>query len=92
MTAPGCIQRQHLRAASAFAERVQHGGRLGVSQRRLVLQLGQRGLGSVEVGAQDPSLVAGSKVERPARVGLVFEDLAADKGECILQRRASRMS
>ena len=82
------IESEHLRAVRPLAEAVERRCRLRVGERRSEVELGQRRVGSVEVGAENPALVAAAEVERPGGVRLVLEDLAAHEVECLLERGA----
>ena len=52
------------------------------------IELGERGIGDVETGAEHPALVAAAHVEGPGGVGLVLQYLSADEPECLLERSA----
>ena len=82
------VEREHLGAVGALAEAVERGRGLGVGERRSEVELGERGVGGVEAGAEHPALVAAAHVERPGGVRLVFEHLAADERERLLERGA----
>ena len=76
------------RAVRALAEAVERRGRLRVRERRREVELGERSVGRVEARAEHAALIAPAQVERPGRVGLVLEDLAAHEAERLLERGA----
>ena len=82
------VEREHLGAVGALAEAIERSCCLGMSKRGSEVELGQGGVGGVEAGSEHTALVAAADVEGPGGVGLVFEDLAADETERLLERRA----
>ena len=88
MRAVESIEREHLGAVGALAEAVERGGGLRVEERGSEVELGERGVGGVEAGAEHPALVAAAHVERPGRVRLVLEHLPVDERERLLERGA----
>ena len=62
-----CVEREHLGAVGALAEAVERGRGLGMGERRREVELGERGVGGVEAGAEHPALVAAAHVEGPGR-------------------------
>ena len=61
------VQSEHLQAVRSLAEAVERRSRLRVGERRREVELGERSVGCVEVGAEDPALVAAAQVDRPGR-------------------------
>ena len=80
------VESQHLRAVRALAEAVERGGGLGVCERSRKVELGQRCLGRLQMGAENPALVTAAQVQCPGSVRLVLEHLAADEAQCLLER------
>ena len=80
------IESEHLRAVRPFAEAVERPCCLGVAEGGSEVELGQGRVGSVQVGAENPALVAAADVHCPGGVRLVLEDLAVHEVECLLER------
>ena len=59
-----------------------------MGERGSEVELGQRRVGGVEMGAQNPALVAAAQVEGPGGVRLVLQHLAAHEAERLLERGA----
>src|SRR5262249_6973917 len=84
------VEREDAGALGTLAEAVERGGGVTVSEGGIEVTLGQCGVRCVEVCSENPSLVAAAQVDRPGAVRLVFEDLAADKCERLLEGASSR--
>ncbi len=82
------VEREHLGAVGTLAEAVERGRGLRMEEGGSEVELGERGAGGVEAGAEHPALVAAAHVECPGGVRLVFEDLPADESERLLERGA----
>ena len=72
----------------ALAEAIESGCRFRVREGGSIVQLGQRRVGRLEVGAENAAAVTPAQVERPGGVRLVLQDVTADEPERLLERGA----
>src|SRR2546422_11668146 len=85
------VQSKHRRSLRAFAEAIECRGGLCVRQRLRVVELRERCVGRLEVGAEHAPAIGASKLLRPKRIRLVLQDVAAHERERSLERAAGRM-
>ena len=73
------VQRKHPGAPGTLAEPVEDLGGLAVPKRRREIELCERRVRRLEMGAEDTALVAAAQVKGPGAVRLVLEELAPDE-------------
>ena len=83
------VERDDADPLGALAESVEACSRVAVCQGGGEVELRERGVGGLEVRAENPPLIGAAQVDRPGVVRLVLENVAADECERFLERAAS---
>ena len=87
--APESVEREHRPSVRPFAEAIESHRGLAVRERRVEVELRERGIGGLEMRTEHSALIAAAQVLCPDGIRLVFQHLTADERQRLLERAQS---